>query len=109
MPEGKMQIRGRGPPQGGVINPILANLFMHYAFDKWVERELPGIPFCRYAGDGLLHCNNLEQAEKVLSLLKQRFIECGLEIHTDKSHIVYCKHARRGAKYEKTSFITKIR
>lgn len=96
--------RDKGTPQGGVISPLLANLFMHYAFDKWTERELPGIPFCRYADDGLLHCVSLEQAEKVLYMLKHRFLEIGLEIHPDKSHIVYCKHARRQLKFGKTFF-----
>lgn len=99
-----LQERDKGTPQGGVASPLLANLFLHYAFDKWADRELAGIPFCRYADDGLLHCSSLKQAEKVLSMLKQRFKEVGLEIHPDKSHIVYCKHAKRQLKFNKTSF-----
>ncbi len=102
--EGALQERKKGTPQGGVISPLLANLFLHYVFDKWAERELPETPFCRYADDGLLHCANLKQAEKILSMLKNRFQEVGLEIHPDKSHIVYCKHARRQLKFNKTSF-----
>jgi len=104
MPNGEMQERTKGTPQGGVISPLLSNLFLHYVFDKWVGRELPKVPFCRYADDGLLHCVNLDQAEKVLNMLKLRFKEVGLEIHPDKSHIVYCKHARRQLKFNKTSF-----
>ncbi|MDN5247329.1 MAG: group II intron reverse transcriptase/maturase, partial [Candidatus Cardinium sp.] len=104
MPGGALQKRGKGTPQGGVISPILANLFLHYAFDKWAVKALSGIPFCRYADDGLLHCVSLLQAEKILSMLKARFKEVGLEIHTDKSHIVYCKHAKRQLKFNKTSF-----
>ena len=104
MPDGDLQERTKGTPQGGVISPLLANLFMHYAFDKWAERQLPGIPFCRYADDGLLHCLNLKQAEKILDMLTHRFEEVGLEIHPDKSHIVYCKHAKRQLNFNKTSF-----
>lgn len=104
MPEGNLQIRDKGTPQGGVISPVLANLFLHYVFDKWMERKIPNIPFCRYADDGLVHCVSLKQAEKVLQMLKQRFMECGLEIHPDKSHIVYCKHARRRGNHDKTTF-----
>lgn len=104
MPDGDLQERAKGTPQGGVISPMLANLFMHYAFDKWAERQLPGIPFCRYADDGLLHCLNLKQAEKILDMLTLRFEEVGLEIHPDKSHIVYCKHAKRQLNFNKTSF-----
>ena len=94
MPDNHLQARGKGTPQGGVISPLLANLFLHYAFDKWADRELSGVPFCRYADDGLLHCSSLNQAEKVFDKLKQRFKEVGLEIHPDKSHIVYCKRER---------------
>lgn len=104
MADNNLKERDKGTPQGGVISPLLANLFLHYAFDKWADRELAGIPFCRYADDGLLHCSSLKQAEKVLEMLKQRFQEVGLEIHPDKSHIVYCKHARRLLKFKRTSF-----
>lgn len=103
-PEGVLQNRGKGTPQGGVISPLLANLFLHYAFDKWAERTLLGVAFCRYADDGILHCKSLEQAEKVLSMLTYRFKEVGLEIHPDKSHIIYCKLAWRQLKFNRTSF-----
>ncbi len=68
-PGGSLQARDKGTPQGGVVSPILANLFLHYAFDAWVRRQLPGVPFCRYADDGLLHCKSQSQAEYVMSLI----------------------------------------
>lgn len=102
--EGVLQDRVKGTPQGGVVSPLLANLFMHYVFDKWAERKLPGVEFCRYADDGLLHCKSLKQAEMILSMLAHRFKEVGLEIHPDKSHIVYCKDVNRRLQFKKTSF-----
>jgi RNA-directed DNA polymerase len=104
MPDGSMQERTKGTPQGGVISPILANLFLHYAFDKWVSKHMEGIEFCRYADDGLLHCKSLKQAEFVLMMITKRFKECGLEIHPTKSKIIYCKHALRKEEYENISF-----
>ena len=102
--DGTVIARERGTPQGGVVSPILANLFLHYAFDVWVRREMPSIPFCRYADDGLLHCKSRLQAEYVLKRISQRFIECGLEIHPGKSKIVYCKDANRKEEYHEISF-----
>lgn len=101
---GQIIQRTRGTPQGGVVSPILANLFLHYAFDAWVRRKLPNIPFCRYADDGLLHCQSHRQAEYVLGQIAQRFQECGLEIHPEKSGIIYCKDKNRPEKYERISF-----
>lgn len=86
------------------MSPVLANLFLHYAFDVWVRREMPKIPFCRYADDGLLHCISKEQAEYVLGKVKQRFLECSLEIHPDKSGIIYCKDKNRKFEFERISF-----
>lgn len=102
--EGEMVERSKGTPQGGVISPVLANLFLHYAFDSWVTRELPGVPFCRYADDGILHCKSLKQAEYVLSKITSRFKECGLEIHSEKSKIVYCKDVNRQEEYGSVAF-----
>lgn len=96
--------RTQGTPQGGVVSPILANLFLHYAFDAWVRRELPGAPFCRYADDGLLHCRSRRQAEYVMKQISERFRQCGLEIHPDKSNIVYCKDVHRREEYPRISF-----
>jgi RNA-directed DNA polymerase len=95
MPNGSINKRTRGTPQGGVISPILANLFLHYVFDKWLELNYPGIKWCRYADDGLLHCNTLGQAKFFMEILRKRFNECGLEMHPDKTKIAYCKDSNR--------------
>jgi RNA-directed DNA polymerase len=96
--------RNKGTPQGGVVSPLLANLFLHYAFDAWVRREMPHIPFCRYADDGLLHCQSRRQAEYVMQRIAARFRECKLEIHPDKSRIVYCKDRNRKDGYSIIKF-----
>jgi len=101
---GKVVERTKGTPQGGVVSPLLANLFLHYAFDVWVSRNFPSVPFCRYADDGLLHCKTQKQAEFMLKTIEERFRDCGLEIHPDKSKIVYCKDINRRADYERVSF-----
>ncbi len=96
--------RNKGTPQGGVISPLLANLFLHYAFDTWVKREMPNVPFCRYADDGLLHCRSRKQAGYVMQKIAKRFQECKLEIHPDKSRIVYCKDRNRKEDYSTIKF-----
>ena len=96
--------RDRGTPQGGVISPVLSNLFLHYAFDLWMQRHHPSKPWCRYADDGLIHCKTQEQAQQLLNDLRLRFEECGLELHPDKTRIVYCKDGSRKDNYEETSF-----
>jgi len=102
--DGSLTAREKGTPQGGVVSPILANLFLHYAFDAWVRRMMPGVPFCRYADDGLLHCKSRRQAEHVMRAISTRFRECGLEIHPDKSSIVYCKDQNRKEAYPRINF-----
>jgi RNA-directed DNA polymerase len=102
--QGNIIMRDKGTPQGGVVSPLLANLFLHYAFDAWVRREMPAILFCRYADDGLLHCKSKRQAEYVLKRITQRFSECGLAIHPDKSGVIYCKDKNRTEKFERISF-----
>jgi group II intron reverse transcriptase/maturase len=102
--DGTLVERTRGTPQGGVISPVLSNLFLHYVFDAWMRRNHPEIPWCRYADDGLLHCRTLQQAERLLQTLKQRFIECGLELHPDKTKIVYCRDRKRKMKYPNVTF-----
>ncbi len=102
--KGNMINRDKGTPQGGVVSPILANLFLHYAFDAWVKREMPTILFCRYADDGLLHCRSQRQAEYMLKRIAQRFHECGLEIHPEKSGIICCKDKNRKGNYKRLSF-----
>jgi group II intron reverse transcriptase/maturase len=103
-PGGRLEERTRGTPQGGVISPVLANLFMHYAFDAWMARTYAGSPWCRYADDGLIHCASEEQAVAIKASLERRLAECGLEMHPDKTHIVYCKDDRRRAEYPRTEF-----
>jgi len=103
-PDGTLTERHQGTPQGGVVSPVLANLFLHYAFDAWVRREMPRVPFCRYADDGLLHCRSRRQAEYVMQRITERFRECGLEIHPDKSSIVYCQDRSRTEKHPRISF-----
>lgn len=102
--KGNIINRDKGTPQGGVVSPILANLFLHYAFDAWVKRELPAILFCRYADDGILHCRSQKQAEYVLKRVALRLQECGLEIHPEKSGIIYCKDKNRKGNYKRLSF-----
>jgi RNA-directed DNA polymerase len=87
--------RVAGTPQGSVVSPVLANLFMHYAFDAWMCRNHPTMPWCRYADDGLVHCQTQQQAQALRDALERRFAECGLELHPDKTRIVYCKDSNR--------------
>lgn len=101
---GTICLRNKGTPQGGIVSPLLANLFLHYAFDAWVRRELPGIEFCRYADDGLLHCNSQKQAEYVLKRIEQRFQDCGLSLNKEKTWIIYCKDKNRRGQFEKIKF-----
>jgi len=96
MPDGTQAInQGRGTPQGGVISPLLANLFLHYAFDLWMRRENPGIPFERYADDVICHCATEAQAQLLRQSLQSRLAECKLELHPEKTKIVYCRDANR--------------
>lgn len=83
----------------GVISPLLANLFLHYAFDKWVQRNCPGIPFERYADDVICHCRSEAQAVGLRRLITQRFAECELALHPQKTQIVYCKDVTRRRDY----------
>jgi len=102
--QGELITRNSGTPQGGVVSPILANLFLHYVFDKWVRKTMKDVPFCRYADDGLLHCKSRRQAEFVMRRITSRFSQCGLEIHKGKSAIVYCKDKNRREENEEISF-----
>jgi RNA-directed DNA polymerase len=87
---GDEKSRIKGTPQGGVVSPLLANLFMHYAFDNWMQRNHPTLLFCRYADDGLIHFSSNQSALKFKSLLAKRLAECGLELHPEKTKVVYC-------------------
>jgi RNA-directed DNA polymerase len=104
MPDGTMKTRDKGTPQGGVISPVLSNLFLHYVFDKWMQINYKSNPWCRYADDGLVHCNTYEEAVNLLSQIEQRFKSCGLEIHPDKTKIVYCKDDIRTKDYHINEF-----
>jgi RNA-directed DNA polymerase len=101
---GTLVERNEGTPQGGVVSPLLANLFLHYAFDRWVSENLPGVPFCRYADDGVLHCKSEAQAKLVVNKIKVRFEVCGLELHPEKTRIVYCADSNRKGKYPVRQF-----
>jgi len=96
--------RSRGTPQGGVVSPILANLFMHYTFDVWMVRNHPGLPWCRYADDGLVHCRNQQEAQALQSELQARLAECRLELHPTKTKIVYCRDGKRKGRYPNVKF-----
>lgn len=96
--------RARGTPQGGVVSPILMNLFMHYAFDIWMRRSNPHCPFARYADDAVVHCRTQAQAEVVMRSIASRLEECGLRMHPEKSKIVYCKDSNRTGNHPNTQF-----
>ncbi len=101
---GELIQRERGTPQGGVASPLLANIYLHHTFDEWMKRHFPGVKFERFADDILVHCSSQKQAEKILEAIKARLKECGLEIHPEKTKIVYCKDADRKGSYEHESF-----
>ena len=102
--DGTLVDRTKGTPQGGVVSPALANLFLHYTFDVWMTRRYPGVPWCRYADDGLIHCETEMQAYAIKVALADRLAACGLEMHPDKTHVVYCKDGSRKGHYPNTKF-----
>jgi RNA-directed DNA polymerase len=102
--DGTILERDKGTPQGSAVSPVLANLFMHYAFDRFMVRRFPDCPFERYADDVVVHCVNRRQAEEVLSAIAERMGEVGLKLHPDKTRIVYCKDGLRRGAHKHTSF-----
>ena len=104
MEDGTMVTRTSGTPQGGVISPVLSNLFLHYVFDDFMTKEFPTIPWARYADDGIAHCVSLKQAKHLQRRLEERFLIFGLELNLDKTRIVYCKDKDRKGNHEHTSF-----
>jgi len=104
MEDGSVVPRSAGTPQGGVISPILANLFLHYAFDMWMARSFPRIPFERYADDIICHCKSAEEVQALWSALADRFAACKLVLHPQKTKIVYCKDANRRGDFPNQSF-----
>jgi RNA-directed DNA polymerase len=104
LPDGTVRERDRGTPQGSAVSPVLANLFMHYAFDMFLVREFPTEQFERYADDAVVHCVSERQARTVWAALSERMAEVGLRLHPVKTRIVYCRDDNRPGSYEHTSF-----
>lgn len=96
--------RASGTPQGGVISPLLANIYLHITFDKWVEKNYPHIRFERYCDDIVIHCVSQQQAEYLKKVITKRFKECKLELNESKTKIVYCRNQFRKEKYKNVSF-----
>jgi group II intron reverse transcriptase/maturase len=102
--DGTLEPRERGTPQGSVISPLLSNLFLHYTFDRWMARNYPNIPFERFADDALCHCASESQAKMLKEALEKRFAECGLQLHPEKTKVVYCKDDDRRGNSKNESF-----
>jgi len=102
--DGTLTERTKGTPQGGVVSPLLANLFLHYAFDLWMQRKYPGVRFERYADDAIVHCRSEEEARSVLDAIRGRLAECGLELQPEKTRVVYCKDDDRRGKHGHVKF-----
>jgi RNA-directed DNA polymerase len=104
MEDGRIVARMAGTPQGGVISPLLANLFLHYAFDMWMALEFPHIPFERYADDAICHCRTEAEARALWQALASRMADCKLMLHPEKTKIVYCKDANRRSDFPDIRF-----
>lgn len=96
--------RSKGVPQGSVIGSLLANLYLHYCMDQWLSIRYPDCPFERYADDAIIHCRRKQQAEQVREHLQARMRACGLELHPEKTHVVYCTDSNRRGNYGEVSF-----
>jgi len=102
--DGVVVLREKGTPQGGVISPLLMNLFMHFAFDRWMQQTRPQCPFARYADDAVVHCRSQSEAERLLTAIGERLAQCKLMMHPEKSKVVYCKNSNRWQDYPRVQF-----
>jgi RNA-directed DNA polymerase len=102
--DGSQQERTKGSPQGAVVSPLLANLFLHHAFDTWMRRIYPDVQFERYADDVIVHAKSKAAAEQMLEAIRARLAECGLELHPEKTKIVYCQDSDRKGQHEHIKF-----
>lgn len=102
--DGTLALRLKGTPQGGVVSPLVANVFLHLAFDSWMQDQHPDVPFARYADDIVAHCRSEAQAQQVLASVRDRLQHCRLEVHPDKTQVVYCKDDDRRSRYPLTKF-----
>jgi RNA-directed DNA polymerase len=102
--DGILVHRDKGTPQGSVISPLLSNLFLHYAFDEWMRRNYPEIPFERYADDIVVHCRTEKETRFIRGKIETRLAQCRLELHPEKTHVIYCKTARRQRNYPNVKF-----
>jgi RNA-directed DNA polymerase len=103
-PDGRLEQRGKGTPQGGVISPLLANLFLHDAFDDWMRRNHPEIPFERYADDMIVHCETEQKAKQMKKAIEERLKQCKLELNGEKTRVIYCKDDNRKGSHEQQGF-----
>jgi RNA-directed DNA polymerase len=102
--DGSIAARVKGSPQGGVLSPLLANLYLHHAFDQWMSKHFPVNPFERYADDIIVHCDTLDEAKHLLASIRQRLAGFELELHPEKTKLVYCKNYQRKEEHEHNSF-----
>jgi RNA-directed DNA polymerase len=102
--DGTLVERSKGAPQGGVASPLLANLFLHYAFDEWMRRNQPNLLFERYADDIIVHCKSERQAQWLRDTVERGLAQCKLELHPEKTKVVYCKDGERGGRYPHEKF-----
>lgn len=111
LPDGTLKHpEGKGTPQGGVISPVLANIFLDIVFDKWMEKNYPDTPFERYADDIVVHVHSIKDALRLLDAIKKRFKDCKLELNNEKSRIVYCRQNQKRQppfkpRYQKFDFL----